>query len=214
MQGWFSWRRVTLLGLPFTAAAVIWQLPALDKDGRSFENVIAVVEVTLLAVGLYSLALVSEQSRQTAKWNKLLSYHQFFGELISLELVKTMLAVAGRCGFHDAMDRVEPMTEASRAAVEADGEALKTVSAYLDEFEEFCGAVQAGVTDREYAYTLEATRVIRTWVVFGPFIRSQRARHSLSRCYLELERLGIEWARRRESEAQRKYTLDGVKPHV
>ena len=211
---WLTTSRILLAAIPVSAGLAIWRLPYLDANGRSFSNVMAVLEVTVLAIGLYSLYLVSEQVRQTAKWNKLLSYHQFFGELITTAMVKDMLAVAEKFGFKAAMDKVIPMTDASLASLEKEAIDVKTILAYLDEFEEFCGAVQAGVTDHEYAYTLEATRVIRTWIVFGPFIQSQRASHPFSRCYVELERLGSAWKERREAETRQKYSQDGVRQHV
>src|SRR5690606_22309594 len=152
--------------------------------------------------------------RQAGKWNKLLSYHQFFGNLITTELVKTVLAVASRHGFASCMNSLQPMSQESLAKLEADSDGLKDIQAYLDEFEEFCGAVHAGVTDTEYAYTLEATRVIRAWTVFEPYIRVQRAKHTYMRCYLELERLGVAWKQRRDEEARQKNAQDGVKPSV
>ena len=224
---WLTPSRAVLGGVFVVAAASIWLLPTLGST-RSFTNVMAIIQSALVALGLYSLYFVAEQARltaeqvsqtreqtqQTAKWNKLLSYHQFFGELITTEMVLEMMAVAERCGFKDAMNSVQAMSLASRQALENDPVAVKTVAAYLDEFEEFCAAVQAGVTASEYAYTLEATRVLRAWIVFEPFIQSQRATHRFSRCYLELERIGSAWKERRERETQQKYAQDGVQQHV
>jgi len=223
-----TYARMVLGATVLLSALAIWQLPNMTTEGRSFTNVMAIVQAALVALGLYSLYFVAEQARQTAaqvrlsadqvrqtaKWNKLLSYHQFFGELITTDMVKEMLSVAEKCDFKAAMNGVTPMSDDSRRKLEGEPIDVKTVLAYLDEFEEFCGAVQAGVTDHEYAYTLEATRVIRTWIVFGPFIQVQRASHPFSRCYLELERLGSAWKLRREQETQQKYAQDGVQPHV
>lgn len=211
---WFTPRRCWVIGIALVAGLAILLLPWTTSSGRTFSNVMAILELAVIAFGLCSLLLVAEQIQQTAKWNKLLSYHQFFGDLITTEMVKDMLAVAETCGFKEAMNSVQPMSLESRRALEDDLAAVKTVAAYLDEFEEFCAAVQAGVTDQEYAYTLEATRVIRAWTVFAPFIQSQRASLRFSRCYLELERIGGAWRDRRETETKQKYAQDGVQQHV
>lgn len=210
---------VRWLGLPalascailLAAAIVIWAVPATRS---TFESVARVVELAILTIGLTSLVLLARQTRTTAKWSKLLSYHQFFGDLITKEMVVALQETAKLCTFEECMKKLEPMSSAAVDAVLADPAHDTVVSSYLDEFEEFCAAVHAGIADPEYAYTLEATRVIRAWIVFEPFIRRCRASTKYSRCYLELQRLGSAWKTRREAEESKKDAADGVRNHV
>lgn len=207
-----SGRTWACLGTLAVAAGVFFALRS--PQVTTLEQTARIVELGLLALGLLSLFLIAEQTRLTAKWNKLLSYHQFFGELITSEMVSDLRKVAETCGFSEEMRQLKPIHSASLECIVNSDEHMNTISAYLDEFEEFCAAVHAGVADHEYAYTLEATRVIRAWVVFEPFITRRRATVRYSRCYLELERLGGAWLERREKEAKDKADKDGVRPHV
>lgn len=206
-------------GLPSVVAAAVLvacviAVMRMPPDDRSYQNVGQIIELGLLSVGLLSLVLIARQTRTTAKWNKLLSYHQFFGELISPATLVQMTGAAEACGFSEQMLKISPMTDDSVNKVLASPDHDQTVSTYLDEFEEFCAAVHAGIVDNEYAYTLEATRVIRAWVVFEPFITQCRSKTKYSRCYIELQRLGVAWKGRREKEEARNHATDGVRPHV
>lgn len=197
-------------------------------DHRNFETTSRVIELGIMAAGLISLGFISLQVRlsadqakltadqihQTAVWNKLLSYHQFFGELLSEPLLVRFTAVSKACGLEESMRSIKEMSQASLEKIWADPNHVHVVASYLDEFEEFCGAVHAGVTDKEYAYTLECTRVVRAWTVFEPFILAARGKDKFTRCYVELERLGSEWIERRGQEIKQRNTAVGVRNHV
>ncbi|MNN38781.1 hypothetical protein D3C81_1527930 [compost metagenome] len=116
------------------------------------------------------------------------------------------------CGFVEQMDKQAAITDDSINKIfqHADRSVL---SSYLDDFEEFCGAVNAGVVNGDYAYKLESTRVIRIWVVFNPYIRKSRHNHNDERCYLEIERLGSAWKQRRDAESTAVTTNNGMGRH-
>lgn len=127
------------------------------------------------------LALTARQLVQTANWNKTLSYHQFFGDLVTRELADKVRAVVRKHKFDDAFTSLTAMSPTSLTDLMVDQEADSLISAYLDEFEEFCAAVKAGVVENGYAYGIEATRVIRAAVVFGPYIHRARSGTKYSR---------------------------------
>ena len=160
------------------------------------------------------LALTAKQLAQTAIWNKTLSYHQFFGDLVTRELADKVRVVATKHKFDEAFTSLTAMSPTALTDLMADREAEGVISAYLDEFEEFCAAVKAGVVENSYAYGIEATRVIRAAVVFGPFILRARSGTKYSRAYLELEDLGAQWQKRRHQEEEEARNANGIKPHV
>jgi hypothetical protein len=203
-------------------AIAIYRLPSAD---RTVPNITSILQLGLVAVGLISLLLLAEQNRQiscgnaeqskqTASWNKCLSYHNFFGDLITMQMSQALRGTTDACGFTSAMQNVEPMSANSVEDVVRDDAHSRVCSSYLDDFEEFCAAVHAGVVDKEYAYTLEATRVIRAWIVYEPYITKRRSSVRYSRCYIELQRLAATWIKRREEEEAKKNASEGVKPRV
>jgi hypothetical protein len=88
--------------------------------------------------------------------------------------------------------------------------------AYMDDFEEFCAAVNAGVISESYALDLEGSRVISVFYGLRPLIdelRSEQERVNAtlgmqtagqrpmrSKYYDELERVAIRWRLKREKE--------------
>lgn len=215
LKGFFT----TGVGLPtvfsacvlLSATLYLYLLPA---AGRTVDTVSKVVEMTALTIGLLSLVLIARQTRTTAKWNKLLSYHQFFGEITTRETVRALHVAAEKCNFKESMKSGQAIDVSAVDSLCNDDDSTTSVCFYLDEFEEFCGAVAAGVVDSGYAYTLEATRVIRVWAVFEPYVARRRSEVKYSRCYLELQRLASTWKAQRELEEKRNHDESGVRTHV
>lgn len=185
---------------------------------HSFDQVQKTIETGVFAIGLLSLFFMYQQGATTARWNKSLSYHQLFNDLTTPSQVEEIWAVAHRRNFEEQFRSMQPMLDASvRDLLQTEEQASKdnrVVKSYLDRFESLCGAVNCGLVYNDYAYSLEATRVIRVYTVFEPLITSMRALNKYSRCYLELERLATEWRRRRDDELEKKSKQDGVRPHV
>lgn len=202
----------TLFALSVAVACglVIWRMAPVD---RTYVAIGAVIQTGALCIGLLSLVLIARQTRTTASLAKVNSYHQFFGDLITTETRQKMFKLAEDCGFTAEFEEQRPLTE---SAVEAlmKLENRPVISSYLDEFEEFSGAVHAGAVSEEYAYRLEATRIIRTWIVFEPFIRAVRAKMRDERCYLEIARLGSTWQSRRVKESSRANASNGMPKHI
>lgn len=200
----------------------------LDSKSRTVPNVVLIVQTCLIAVGLLSLVfiarqvrIVREQARSDQVWRKTLSYHQFFGDLVTTEVREKIAKVATECGFLDARQNGEPISTDAVKKIKKSPKHDAVIATYLDEFEEFCGAVHAGLLDRDYAYTLEATRIIRAWRLFEPYVIATRLETRDHRTYIELERLGENWRERRkmDDDRDRKARLDltasnGVKGHV
>jgi hypothetical protein len=186
-------------------------------DGH-FEQVSRVVEIGVYALGLLSLVFLYKQSSDTARWNKSVTYHSLFQNLVTDEMVEKIWGAAARQHFEEQFRTMQPLTTTSVDLLSGTNEQAaqdgRIVKSYLDTFETLCGAVNCGLVNKEYAYSLEATRVIRVYLVFHPLINRMRASDRYTRCYLELERLGDEWKRRRDDEIAKRQKSDGVKQHV
>src|SRR5690606_33582293 len=141
------------------------------------------------------------QAEHAAEVAHRLVYHQFFGDLVTAAVRENLRKAATACHFDGALKDSVPLSDQAVRALDNCDEHHAVVVSYLDEFEEFCGAIYCGLLDEDYAYRLEGERVTRLWVVFGPFVRECRKR--CPRAYWELERLAGQWIERRRSEDEK-----------
>lgn len=201
---------VFALTVAVVCGVVIWRMA---PGERNYASVAAVVQTGAICIGLLSLVLIARQTRTTATLSKINSYHQFFGDLITTETRQKMRELGEACKFTAEMEEQRPITPDSVALLQEHVN-RPVMSSYLDEFEEFCGAVHAGAVSEEYAYRLEATRVIRTWVVFEPFIKAMRSKAENERCYREIARLASDWQARRVKESSQEHKSNGMTKHI
>lgn len=173
---------------------------SLSSETGYWAVLLRVTEVVLLTVTSGSVLLLCAQLWQTSRWNKILSYHEYFGSLVSSELGTKLQEAAEKCEFSANMKTLTPIDHHILEKILLNPSAEVTIISYLDEFEEFCGAVHAGVTDKTYAYKLEGTRVVRAFSVFSPYIDSKRKENEYTRCYVELVKLGQDWKTLKDKE--------------
>lgn len=199
--GFATWFAV---GVGVLAIGLIWAIPA---DERSPAAIAAILQTGAILVGLLSLVLIARQIRTTAAQaahvaavNSALAYHQHFGDLITVEIKRQMAEVAERCGFKESRQKGEPISADAVKCLKDNPVHDSVVSCYLDEFEEFCGAIHAQLLNEDYAYGLEANRVIRAWAIFKPYVLNSRTETEDFRTYMELERVALRWKDRREAE--------------
>ena len=176
----------------------------------TFDEKVKLIETTILALGLESLLLVASQNRATVVWNRLLSYHEYFQEMPPEARIRALVAAGDKLGFASCLRDLKPLDSTHVDAINADKDAILAIRAYLDDFEEFCAAVNAKIVDENYVYNIEGTRIIRASVVFEPMIRAFRHENRYTQCYLELQKLGDAWKKRREWEVERANHSRGV----
>lgn len=179
-----------------------------------YEVTTKTAELIVLAAGLFSVLLVREQliaqekqmnenhSQLLAdhKWKTFVSYHQLFHGGIPCEEKRIkMYTFATDNKFIKCFDDLgTPMpTEALDKCINETA-AWDVVRPYLDEFERFCAAVNAGIIDESYALSVEGTRVIRNFTVFEHLIK--HLQHPNGRAYVEIEKIAQKWAMMRRLE--------------
>jgi hypothetical protein len=157
-----------------------------------------IIEIALLAIGAGSVLLLIEQLALTARWNRRLSYHQFFPELPTAASRAEFVKLADRLKI-DSHHKNEPLPLNICKALIDNGPDKQVVFDYLNDFEEFACAVRRQLVDPNYAYDLESLRVERAWHVFQPFVTKLRELVVYAGSYSELEDLAQEWAKKTES---------------
>lgn len=202
----FTWRIVGS-HLFFGAATMLvgygtyYYLGKVPEGTTALSTKAGVVQAGAVILGLFSVLMAALQVRVNATWNKVLSYHTFFGDLITPEILTSLMTTADKCGFKDRLKNYETLEDAHVAAILSDAEHDAVVSCYLNEFEEFCTAVNAGVVDDEYAYKLEGARLIRVNTCFAKYIEKCRTEGiSSRRLYVQLEHRARLWNGRKQDE--------------
>jgi hypothetical protein len=225
---WWFVLAISVVGISAVSIFAYIQL----GPGRSFEQTSQLIENTLLALGLVTVILLIAQLRQTASWNSVLSYHEYFGELPNNQRAEDLYSVLQRLNI-PVPSAAEPMSKENAGKVwddtglaSPDGVfrlvGRRVVREYLNDYEEFCGAILAGVVNEPYARELEARRVIGANYGFEEIVKlyraeiaekpvakpqtEQAARNLLAfrqKPYQELRRVATSWRRRREKEYQK-----------
>lgn len=182
------------------------QVDALGKQGESLKQQAVALEQQAKA-----LEQQREQSADELQWRKLVSYHEYFTRFPDSASMAEWMTVLRE---NDALKHLSgggtPLPEALVQKIHTTPDLLQKVRRYLDEYEQFCGAIHVGVIDREYAQSLEAGRVCRIYTVVSGLI--ELLQRDNEKAYIELENLARDWIRDREERQRQAKAGAGVKP--
>lgn len=163
-------------------------------------------ELLMYSAGLFSILLVRRQlwtqEKQNGrslqqliddhKWKTHCSYHQHFPSVPPEDVRAKAYSMAEEMGFLGAFDgRGISISEDVKRAILDSPEAWKVFRSYLDYFEEFCGAINAGLVDEGYASSLQGTRVVRNFTVFERLIKHYQ--DEAATAYVELTKVAVRW---------------------
>ena len=172
---------------------------------------VPVFQLAVTTLGLVSLVLLWWQIRRTTAWNKLQSHHEFFHDKPSSVAEKQMLDVLHRL----EIDRYTPLSEEQAKQIFDDPEASFAAKCWLNEFEDLCAAVNVGTVDKDYAYALEAERVVRNYRLFEQLILWIRNTLGIPEVYIELETVALEWERKQlEHKGEREAIVDQLQSQL
>ncbi len=192
---------VALLGLAVGYMFLLYAQTHSAQTPMTFKEKMNLAQVGVMTVGLASLVLVGLQLRSTSRWNKRLSFHQFFKEVPELPKKEKFSALADKLNIDD-VHLGSPLSKEGAKSIHDDKQAQMVVMDYLNDFEEFAFAVRSGLVDDTYAYTLEQCRVMRAWVVFEPWVMELRKTTMYANAYKQLELLAKMWLKRAKKKGQ------------
>lgn len=150
------------------------------------------LQLVVAIIGLASLLLVWRQIKQASQWNRLTTQYNFLNTAFSLQLDKAIYDATGKLGL-DLKGRQNPLNPEEIDKLLGDTDAYTVLIAYLNEFENICGAVRAGIADPDVAFGIHSARVLKEFVVYKPFIDKIRARDSNQEVLIEFERVFDDW---------------------
>jgi hypothetical protein len=163
-------------------------------------DVVPVFQFCLTVIGLTSLFLIWWQARRTTRWNQVVSHHQFFKDTPSHSHERAA---------HDAAKKIQvdlevPLDAQSAQKFFGDDDARFAARNLLNDYEELCSAIQVGTLSESYAYSVDATRVIRAYKTFKSFIELMRAKKEAQHAWTDLQKLALKWEVRQLALRQKK----------
>ena len=186
-SGRFCWQHIFPIIATVSGVAIISIGVITFRDlgaNVTFEQKAAVINNVLVAAGLVSVVLLVWQLRSTSAWNRVLSYHQFFGELPSDSKIEDLSACLQRLNIAEPIAGRRLSASDARKIWDDDGgdstagaarkSANRITREYLNDFEQFCGAIRAGIVNENYARELQGTRTINAYFAFAEFIKLTR----------------------------------------
>lgn len=211
----------------FGVAGVLFVIGVISRHTTydAYDILSKAAELLVLGAGLFSVLLVRDQLRAQEqqlrenhqqlvddhKWKTIISYHQLFSKSIPPEeLREKVYKLATEEGFIHCFDDLgtslpEPIYQ---KCVVQSSPWIQIIRPYLDAFEEFSGAVNAGIVNESYAMSLQFTRVVRNFTVFERLIR--HFQECNGRAYVEFEKLCARWSIQRQIEESSRLATKGV----
>lgn len=221
-----------ILGLLAAAILASGFLAWYFSPEQNIEAALKAAEPTFLGLAALSVILIWAQQRDENLWKRILSYHQFFSEFPSPQRVDPLIRALQEMGISESPNAYKPFTPEQVQRIMddkggADRRRAKTlVLSYLNAYEQFCGAINMGIVDEEYARDMRGSRVIDAYFGFYEFIRRCRedqdreaaartaegaAEPFASKLYLELQLVATSWHEtRRKQREQRQRLIDAV----
>lgn len=209
--------------LIFFAAFLAWWF-----GDRNLKWAVDLAAPTCLAWGALSIILLwvqlrsaSRQERDEAVWKRVEYLHEHFHDVPRLQVTEAVREYLCELGIHSPPSAHNPISREQAEAIKHDkgketrppAEVLLT--RYLNDWEDFCGAISVGVIDDNYAFEMEGNRLIHAFFGYREVINIFRETEVddgklrapatgtpsfANKLYLELQRVALRWQKKRTEE--------------
>jgi hypothetical protein len=161
-------------------------------------DVVPILQLGVAGVGLVSFILIWYQIKQAAQWNRVATHNSLLSYLPGQELEKDVLETLAQ----HSVPRDTPIPMAVAAQLFANPAAFVRVKTFLNKYEHFCAAINAGAVDEQHAYALHCGRVVVVHSVYRSFIEMARVERG-PMTFIEVERVATRWAERRAADSKK-----------
>jgi Domain of unknown function (DUF4760) len=125
--------------------------------------------------------------------------------MLDIEISRSRaLLAAGEAIGVSLCGRNTPLTDQEVEKILSSKDAYVAVVAFLNQFENICGAVQAGVADTKVSYGIHSARVIREYPVYEPFMEAIRKLDDDDEGWIDLKKVYLDWKAKRDEEIKRR----------
>ena len=168
-------------------------------------DIIPILQLLVSVLGLISLFLLWWQIRQTTLWNKLQAQQTFLSHT-TLRLEEEMQQAAKEAGVI-VKARVEPLSEVEIQKIWDNDKAYHALMRLLNDLENTCTAIHAGIVDPDIAYSSHGIRITHYHKIYSPVIKKLQQHYHSEDILAEFDKLTEEWNKKRETtERRRKLT--------
>jgi hypothetical protein len=150
------------------------------------------VDLGLKVIGFTSLFFIWYQIRQARLWNKLKSEFNFVNLSKDAEFELAVQNAFKTLGIN-LVGRQTPLDPAEVTKVFSDENARHATKTFLNYFENTCAAINIGHADEDLAFAVHSAEVLRTYMLFQPFIAEIRSKYNDDELYVELEKTYLRW---------------------
>lgn len=214
ISGWLYQHAAKVIGLAVGVAVAMFGVGVAFPPARqiAFKG----AELCVWSAGLFSVLLIrrqlwiqEQQATQTLEqlkidhqWKTYESYHRHFANVPDRPTRDKLIDRLKQLGLIPCFKhRGSPIDDDQVRLICECPEVFDDIKASLDCFEAFCGAINAKLVDEDYAFSLQATRVVRHHTVFAPLI-AELHKGSPS-AYVELTKVATRWSiRQRATEGR------------
>jgi hypothetical protein len=167
------------------------------------QTIIEWIKASGTIIAAVSLYLAYRQLRASVRWNRIDATYAFLPETVYLE--RERAAANALLGIEiDLYKQEKPLTPEIVTSILNDSNVFKEAKDFLNLFEDYATAYKAEAVDHDHAYLLSASRFIRYFQVFQPFIRELRARRENPMIWREFELLVTkDWSVRQKQEIEK-----------
>jgi hypothetical protein len=220
---WYE-RTVAVCGaLILALAGLAWYF-----GDQTLKWAIEVSEPTFLAFGALSIVLLwaqlrsaGIQEREQNVWKRVVCLHEYFSDVPRMNRSEDVRKYLRELHVEKPPSAYYPLTEEHANLIIRDSgtdtrpPAKVVVSRYLNDWEDFCGAISVGVIDEDYAREMEGARLIDTFFGYRAAIDRFRDSHRedaktsngtnaalpfANKVYIELQTIALRWHQIRREE--------------
>ncbi|MGN7885430.1 DUF4760 domain-containing protein [Dyadobacter endophyticus] len=112
------------------------------------------IQTALMLIGLISILLLAYQLKQSSDWNKVNSLHTMYGLLPDMHLEKDFWAIVEKYSSADGV-----VSKEGAPQIRSNYEEWIIFKTYINCFERICTAINLGVIDELYAYSVLHSRM-------------------------------------------------------
>lgn len=147
-------------------------------------NYIPIIQTVLMLFGLLSLIFVWVQIRQSTKWSRINTQHQFYALLPDEKLEGKFWAITEKyIGI-----KTEALTKKQVKKLYENFDEWLVVKIYLNKFEGICTAINVKTIDHEYAYRVLHSKINELQIIYKNYFEFVRTRKGDDELFIEIER--------------------------
>lgn len=170
-------------------------------------DVLPIITFLLTAAGLYfiwkQMRIATHTLEQNSSWNKIHATYNYFDLAENSRIERDLYEAGEKIGVKFSSS----LSDEELGKLLADNYCFLYAKEFLNNFESLCAAYQIGALDKDLAFQMFSTRVVKEFTVLRPLINHLRTEFKDPAILIELQKTAIEWRKRLNQE---KKAMEGI----